>query len=186
MEIITIIIGIILGLGLIFHTMDALWEGESQILGVFFGFFIPGQKYRKFKRYAKKWNAPEFTFNQIKTFYTTAPSKWEMGYNEDAVDWYKHHWELTYTPSKYADARHISVKTLFDFLLVKAFFKKMARANSKKEKNVAVSRNTAEMITFLKQDAANAQAEADKMIASQEKELKEIFSMLNKNTTATS
>lgn len=139
------------------------------------GFLIPGQQYRKFKRKAKKNNAPLFTAKQIKSFYYTAPKKWKFNFKLETL--IIPQWTLSYSPDSYNE-KVIGVKNIFDFWELRIFFVKNNRKNKMNDKNLSIAKNTAMIIQYVRQDAEKAQNEADNLQKKQEEELQEILSRL--------
>lgn len=144
-----------------------------------------------FRDFMEKENTPRFTYDQITTFYNTAPQKWKMWWYKDKwLDSKKYCLRLRYRKTDkekdyYSDNEYmyVGVKTLWDYLRVIHFFNRASKRKAKREDDIDKSKKMAEILCCLKTDAVNAQAEAERMMNNQEQELNEILHRLMESAT---
>lgn len=148
-------------------------------------------KWKKFCKHMEDENTPRFTYKQIVTFYNTAPNKWHMYWVNDSVFGkdmcLRLRYRKTTTKKNYYtndEYMFVGVKTLWDYLRVIHFFNGVKKRKEKREDDIDKSKKMAEILSYLKTDAINAQAEAERMMNSQEKELNEILRRLMESASA--
>lgn len=112
-----------------------------------------------------KTNHPEscpcFTFEQIKTFYYTAPEKWKMRVYSICYHKSERGWAIIHTPTKE------------DYILTLRFLKEQEE-NKQKQKQIET---TLALLPYLEKDAKRAQEEANNMLIKCEQE----FQIIAKN-----
>lgn len=139
----------------------------------------------RFRKFMEDKNTPRFTYDQIVTFYNTAPRKWKMWWEHDGWGNKKTCLRLRYRKTDkeknyYSSDEYmfVGVKTLWDYLRVIHFFNTVDKRRAKREDDIDKSKQMAEILAHLKTDAVNAQTEAERMMNDQEKELNEILHRL--------
>lgn len=105
---------------------------------------------------------PCFTFEQIKTFYYTAPEKWEFSV-----------YSIYYSKTNYGRIK-ITTPTAKDYILTKRFLEEQEK-EKQKQKQIET---TLALLPYLREDAKKAQEEADNMLAQCETKVKNIASSL--------
>lgn len=147
-------------------------------------------QWRKYCKHMEKENSPRFTYEQIVTFYNTAPDKWHMYWIDNGFVGKDLCLRLRYRKTSvkknyYTNDEYmfVGVKTLWDYLRVIHFFNNAKKRKEKRENDIDKSKKMAEILCCLKADAVNAQAEAERMMNSQEKELNEILHRLMENAS---
>lgn len=120
---------------------------------------------------SKGENRPCFTFDQIKTFYYTAPEKW-----------YFQVYDIYYLKDNdYFKKVAITVPTKEDYILTLRFFKEQEEKKREQKRINA----TLELLPYLREDAKKAQDEADKMLAKCEKDVQDIAKNLEREKRLT-
>lgn len=156
-------------------------------------FFLWGWLVRwfRFRKFMEDKNTPCFTYDQIVTFYNTAPRKWKMWWEHDGWSNKKNCLRLRYRKTDkeknyYSSDEYmfVGVKTLWDYLRVIHFFNTVDKRRAKREDDIDKSKQMAEILAHLKTDAVNAQTEAERMMNDQEKELNEILHRLMETASA--
>lgn len=139
----------------------------------------------RFRKFMEDKNTPRFTYDQIVTFYNTAPRKWKMWWEHDGWSNKKTCLRLRYRKTDkeknyYSSDEYmfVGVKTFWDYLRVIRFFNTADKRRIKREDDIDKSKQMAEILAHLKTDAVNAQTEAERMMNDQEKELNEILHRL--------
>ena len=130
-------------------------------------------------------NTPRFTYEQIVTFYNTAPDKWHMywvdgGWCSKDMCLRLRYRKTSAKKNYYTNDEYmfVGVKTLWDYLRVIHFFNGAKKRREKHADDIDKSKKMAEILSCLKADAVNAQAEAERMMNNQEQELNEILHRL--------
>lgn len=122
-------------------------------------------------REAKRENRPCFTFDQIKTFYYTAPEKWRFAT-----------YEFYYCrDNNYFKKVAITTPSKEDYVLTLRFFKEQEKTKQKQEQIQA----TLDLLPYLREDARKAQDEADKMLAKCEEDIQNIAKNLEREKRLT-
>ena len=141
--------------------------------------------WRKFCKHMEDENTPRFTYEQIVTYYNTAPDKWHMYWVNNSIFGKDMCLRLRYRKTSkkknyYTNDEYmfVGVKTLWDYLRVIQFFNKAKKRREKHADDIDKSKKMAEILGCLKADAVNAQAEAERLMNDQEKELNEILHRL--------
>ena len=130
------------------------------------------RKYLYFLLSVKEQNAPRFSAQQIISFINTAPEKWSCDkcYDPFYKIYYKERW----------DEHLVGTKTFFDYWRVISYLKKKEKRKNQKEHIAKVTNNTIELINCFKKDAANAQAEAERLMREEEDNLMKTLDRLKK------
>lgn len=114
-----------------------------------------------------KYNNPDslpcFTFEQIKTFYYTAPKKWNFSV-----------FTIYYSKSNCNQIK-ITTPTKEDYILTERFFEEREK-EKQKQKQIET---TLALLPYLREDAKKAQEEADNMLAQCEIKVRNIADNLN-------
>lgn len=184
-----IALGVIFGfIGIVFAIVSLI-RGDWDIRKFFLWNWY--YKWKKFCKHMEDENTPRFTYEQITTFYNTAPDKWHMYWaNNNSIFGKNPCLRLRYrkTSAKknyYANDEYmfVGVKTLWDYLRIIHFFNNAKKRKEKREDDIDKSKKMAEILCCLKTDAVNAQAEAERMMNNQEQELNEILHRLMESAT---
>lgn len=114
-----------------------------------------------------KYNNPDslpcFTFEQIKTFYYTAPEKWEFSV-----------YSIYYSKTNNNRIK-ITTPTEKDYILTERFFEEQEKERQKQKQ----IETTLALLPYLREDAKKAQEEADNMLAQCEVKVRNIADNLN-------
>lgn len=178
-----IVLGIIFSIIGVIVAIVKLIQGDWKLGRFFLWAWLV--RWFRFRKFMEDKNTPRFTYDQIVTFYNTAPRKWKMWWEHDGWSNKKNCLRLRYRKTDkeknyYSSDEYmfVGVKTLWDYLRVIHFFNTADKRKAKREDAIDKSKKMAEILGYLKADAVNAQAEAERMMNSQEQELNEILHRL--------
>ena len=178
-----IVLGIIFGIIGVIVAIVKLIQGDWKFGRFFLWAWLV--RWFRFRKFMEDKNTPRFTYDQIVTFYNTAPRKWKMWWEHDGWSNKKTCLRLRYRKTDkeknyYSSDEYmfVGVKTFWDYLRVIRFFNTADKRRIKREDDIDKSKQMAEILAHLKTDAVNAQTEAERMMNDQEKELNEILHRL--------
>lgn len=183
-----IVLGIIFSIIGVIVAIVKLIQGDWKLGRFFLWAWLV--RWFRFRKFMEDKNTPRFTYDQIVTFYNTAPRKWKMWWEHDGWNNKKNCLRLRYRKTDkeknyYSSDEYmfVGVKTLWDYLRVIHFFNTADKRRVKREDDIDKSKQMAEILGYLKADAVNAQAEAERMMNNQEQELNEILHRLMESAT---